>query len=154
MQLIATGNSSSTEILVDNVNSTTVVFNSLIPKCAPGGSLNLTFDAKVPAEDGVSIGNNVYFDIDTRSIVQYQSIGPSVQFRKCKVGEFYDFLDTRTKCVECFNNEYSFLENLDNSVISCTPCVDGAMECYGNVIELYPGVKCICRVNICVLYSI
>ena len=100
--------------------------------------MKLIFDALVPADEGINIEDSVYFDISGRTVVQM--VSPIVHFRKCYVGEYYDFLETRSKCTKCANRQYSFLENEDNAVISCTDCIEGAKDCYANVIELYPGV--------------
>lgn len=62
-----------------------------------------------------------------------------VRFRPCGVGEFYDYSEgLRDQCAVC-QGGYSFVENKDNTIITCMTCPALAAYCYSDQIVLSAG---------------
>ena len=107
--------------------------------CNPGGAINVTFTtlfSSIPV-DFPQYSSKLMVPYSETLIRKVQG-SVHVQFRKCRVGEYYDFFNTKSICVLCVNS-YSFLPNLDNNIISCLACPPLALSCTGDLILLHPG---------------
>ena len=98
-------------------------FNYLQAFCAPGGTMSLTFEARLGVMTILSA---------TVASVYYIHNYTTLRFRECMNGEY----DNAGVCTTCPNGSYSF-----TNFSACTSCVytKGVSNCWSNKILVAPG---------------
>lgn len=126
---------------VESILAGQTVFNRLGARCIPGGYFNITFFSKISV---YVLGFPDYFDNvhsirASKPVERALSLNVLTNFRPCRVGEKFDYFSaSKSTCSVCTDG-YSLKNNDDRHVISCTPCPNGALYCYGSQIFLPSG---------------
>lgn len=126
-----------------------VTFSNLGLQCIPGGSMNITFTTPVSGYGAnlaiYSVGSissgasNALSVVFSKPNVKILSTALFVTFRRCIIGEIFDFSPgLASACLVC-EGGYSVADSADNSVLACSPCPPLADHCYSCWMYLHPG---------------
>ena len=87
--------------------------------CIPGGHVNVTMSTQLLSSPVIFPDYMYDASVVERQGGKYTRLVTGrvlVAFRKCDVGEFYDFFATKSLCIKC-SNSYSFVPNNDNRCV-------------------------------------
>ncbi|KAL4453452.1 hypothetical protein ABPG74_017659 [Tetrahymena malaccensis] len=112
--------------------------NSIAKYSEKGFNFNISITSKPMHKSSFSIQSNIILDLlsSRQNITQLLiSLKVEISFRDCIVGEIQVNFANKIICEECPDGKYS----LDQADQSCKICPNGAQECVGSSIKLFPG---------------